>query len=88
MRFFLVSYTGQGSVDRASNAMRMGCLWFGLETFPALRWIKKQCSIAHKMSGVIVLNIFEFKNAEDFDAFCSEQIEDQRANNKEEGDDY
>jgi hypothetical protein len=32
------------------------------------------------MSGVIVLNIFEFKNAEDFDAFCADEIEDQRVN--------
>jgi hypothetical protein len=60
----------------------MGCLWFGLETFPSSRWIKTQCSIAHKISNVVVLSIFEFKNAEDFDAFCSEQVEDQRANLK------
>ena len=68
MRFFLVSYHG---VDKYSNQDYFGSAVLAREKFPTIKDIKSQIEGNTILFGCI-LNIFEFKNEQDFKDFVKE----------------
>jgi hypothetical protein len=72
-RYFLITYIVQNSCYDYR-----GTLYFGYEGFPSKKWIKERiiermCKGNRILHGdVAVMNIFEFKSVEDFDAFSRE----------------
>lgn len=76
MRFFLVSYTAAVGPD---NNLVNGNAWFNHDRFPSNKELKEAilpaCAAGNAifdLKGITVMNIFEFKSEEDYDAFRDE----------------
>ncbi len=63
MRYFLVSYISEEGY---------GSIWFEHLTFPNYEWLCEKITEGRSRGNVIVLNIYEFQNKEDFDDFRKE----------------
>ncbi|MGD1841559.1 MAG: hypothetical protein ACFB0B_11790 [Thermonemataceae bacterium] len=64
MRYFLVSYLSPEG---------FGSIWFEHKTFPNYKWLCLKISEGRIDNNIIIVNIFEFKDKEDFDTFKFEE---------------